>query len=101
MVTIDGVDFERVVTVPYDPQQKRLYKAKRPSLYHAHRLSLDPGKEGRQRSGLFTEIAVRAALMATGCTVLISEPRDPDGFNVAQYPGVLRARPNRQTQRDR
>ena len=41
MVNIDGVDFERVITVPYDPEQKRLYKAKHPSsIYHAHRLPL-------------------------------------------------------------
>ena len=44
-------------------------------------------KEGRQRSGLFAEIAVLAALKENGCTVLISEPRAADGFNLAQYPG--------------
>ena len=27
MKTIEGVAFERVIEIPYDPEQKRLYKA--------------------------------------------------------------------------
>ena len=88
METIEGVAFERVIDIPYDPEQKRLYQAKRrSSIYHPHRLRLGRGKEGRQSSGLFAEIAVRAALKENGCMVLISEPRVPDGFVVAHYPG--------------
>ncbi len=42
MVNIDGVDFERRIVVPYDSEQKRLYKAKhRSSIYRTHRLRLE------------------------------------------------------------
>lgn len=86
--TIEGVAFERVIEIPYDPEPKRLYKAKRrSSIYDPHRLRLGRRKGGRQSSGLFAEIAVRAALKENGCMALISKARVPDGFIVAHYFG--------------
>ena len=88
MIKIDGVDFDERIVVPYDPRQKRLYKARDgASIYQKHRLRLGSSAEGRQSSGLFAEIAVRAALKECDCRVLISEPRVPDGFVLAHYPG--------------
>ena len=80
------------LTVPFDQEQRDLYEANDPrSIYYAQRLP-DSVRQGRQRHGLFAEIAVRAAFLALGFTVLISEPRIPDeeGFIVTDYAGKRR-----------
>ena len=49
MVKVDGVDFDRAITIPYDPEQKRLYKARhRSSIYHEHRPLLVAAISSRQ-----------------------------------------------------
>ena len=78
--------------VPFDPKQRELYDADNPrSVYYSQRLP-DSVRQGRQRHGLFAEIAVRAAFRAAGFTVLISEPRMPDeeGFIITDYAGKRR-----------
>jgi hypothetical protein len=73
--------------VPYDPAQRKLYECDDPrSIFYRGRWPTDL-RSGRQRSGRFPEIAVRASFRALGFSVLISEPRMPDqeGFILAHY----------------
>ncbi len=79
--------------VPYDPVQRDLYESKsavknRKSIFYPQRWPTEL-RSGRQRSGRFPEIAVRASFRALGFSVFISEPRMPDseGFILASYAG--------------
>jgi hypothetical protein len=75
--------------VPYDPVQRELYEHDDPrSIFYRERWPTDL-RSGRQRSGRFPEIAVRASFRALGFSVLISEPRMPDreGFILASFAG--------------
>ena len=79
--------------VPYDPEQRELYERDDPtSVFFPERWPVEL-RSGRQRDGRFPEIAVRASFRAIGYSVLLSEPRMPDGegFILAHYAGMREA----------
>ena len=79
--------------MPYDLDQRALYERDDPSsVFYRERWPVEL-RSGRQRDGRFPEIAVRASFRAIGFSVLISEPRMPDGegFILAHYAGMREA----------
>ena len=87
METIDDVAFERVIEIPYDPEEERLFKKKdSSSIYHKYRLPLPEGKRGRQHLGNFAEIVVLRRLEREGYQVLVSESQPiPNGYILGSF----------------
>lgn len=72
------------LVVPYAPAEKAKYKAGEASVFDKWRWSLP---DGRNRSGSFAEVCARRDFELQGYRVLVSEPRDPEGFLLVSYPG--------------
>jgi hypothetical protein len=84
------------LVVPDDPEQREKYEARDlTSVYHSAQYQYPIALwHGIYRRGRFPEVAVRAALMAKGFSVLISDPEMPNGggFMLTHYTGKRRAR---------